>query len=198
MSLGLTGVALSEDRGVLSGGVLVDLLVVETSFAGTDVVLLAHFEVLPEVLVAAPPVGVDHAETLVAAGLVEVGVAKVVLVAIGREASVAVGRAVEVVRVTDAVAVVGAHLLLLVLDEHVLNAREVKVVGEEKPHKANTVLVVEGLHLPVDVAEGVLKEARDVLERTPFLGLVLGLARVLDKLADVAVVLAGQSSAQRF
>ena len=198
MSLGLTGVALSEDRGVLSGGVLVDLLVVETSFAGTDVVLLAHFEVLAEVLVAAPPVGVDHAETLVAAGLVEVGVAKVVLVTVGREASVGVRGAVEVVRVTDAVAVVGAHLLLLVLDEHVLNAREVKVVGEEKPHKANTVLVVEGLHLPVDVAEGVLKEARDVLERTPFLGLVLGLARVLDKLADVAVVLAGQSSAQRF
>ena len=194
MSLGLTGVALSEDGGVLSGGVLVDLLVVETSFAGTHVVLLAHFEVLAEVLVAAPPVGVDHAQTLVAARLVEVGVAQVVLVTIGREASVAVGRAVEVVRVTDAVAVVSAHLLLLVLHKHVLNAREVKVVGQEKPDEANTVLVVEGLHLPVDVAEGVLEEARDVLERTPFLGLVLGLARVLNKLADVAVVLAGQSS----
>ena len=68
------------------------------------------------------------------------------------------------------------------------------MVHQENPDDTDTVLSVEDVDFPVSVTKGVLKEARDVLERTPFLGLVLGLARVLDKLADVAVVLAGQSS----
>ena len=50
----------------------VDLLVVETRESGSDAVAFSHLEVLSEVLVAAPPIGPDHIETLVAAGLMEV------------------------------------------------------------------------------------------------------------------------------
>jgi flagellar motor component MotA len=53
---------------------------------------------------------------------------------------------------------------------------------------------VERLHLPVDVAEGVLEEASDVLKGSPSLGLVTALLGLVDKLAEVAVRVLGQSS----
>ena len=81
--------------------------------------LLAHLEVLAEVLVTAPPVEMDHAEALVTAHLMEVGVSHVVLDAISWESPVTVQGAVSLVALADSVAPVVDHSLLLVLHHSV-------------------------------------------------------------------------------
>ena len=86
---------------------------VETREGGSDAVALSHFEVLSEVLVAAPPVGPDHVETLVAANLMEVGVAHVVLLPVDGESAVSVWGAVGLVGLAQAVAPVLDHAFLL-------------------------------------------------------------------------------------
>ena len=60
----------------------------ESGKAGPNVVLLAHFEILAEVLITAPPVKVNHAQTLIPSDLMEVRVADIVLFTIGRETAV--------------------------------------------------------------------------------------------------------------
>ena len=91
----------------------VDLLVVEAGESGLDAVALSHLEVLPEVLVAAPPVGPDHIEALVAAGLMEVGVADVVLLSVHGESAVSVAGTVLLADLSQAVAPVLDHAFLL-------------------------------------------------------------------------------------
>lgn len=86
---------------------------VEAGERGSDAVALSHLEVLPEVLVAAPPVGPDHVEALVAADLVEVGVAHVVLLSVHGEAAVSVGCAVGLVGLPQTISPVLDHALLL-------------------------------------------------------------------------------------
>ena len=98
---------------VLLFDVQVDLLVVEAGESGSDAMALSHLEVLSEVLVAAPPVGPDHAEALVAADLVEVGVAHVVLLSVHGESAVSVGSTVSLVGLAQAVAPVLDHAFLL-------------------------------------------------------------------------------------
>ena len=80
---------------------------------------LTHLEVLSEVLVTAPPVSMDHTESLVSADLMEVRVSKVVLVTIGGHTSVSVGTIVRLVVLTDTVSPMLDHLLLLVLDHNI-------------------------------------------------------------------------------
>ena len=74
---------------------------------------LSHLEVLPEVLVAAPPVGPDHIEALVAAGLMEVGVADVVLLSVDGESAVSVASTVLLSDLAQTVAPVLDHAFLL-------------------------------------------------------------------------------------
>ena len=81
--------------------------------------LLTHLKVLAEVLVTAPPVEMDHAETLVASNLMEVSIPDVVLDTIGWESPVTVEVAVSLVVLTDSEAPVLHHSLLLVLDHDV-------------------------------------------------------------------------------
>ena len=100
-------------------GLLVEGLVVEASLRWSDSVLLSHLEVLAEVLVSAPPVEMDHVESLVPSNLMEVGVADIVLDTVNWEASVSVSHGVELVGLADSVAPVLHHLLLLLLGEHV-------------------------------------------------------------------------------
>ena len=75
---------------VLLFDVSIDLLVVEAGEGGSDTVALSHLEVLSEVLVTAPPVGPDHIQALVAAGLMEVRVSHVVLLSVYGEPTVSV------------------------------------------------------------------------------------------------------------
>ena len=65
------------------------------------------------------------------------------------------------------------------------------------PHDSNTILAVEGLHLPVHITEGILEEASNVLEGSHFLGLVSGFLGLVDKLHWLTISLFGQSSVLR-
>ena len=61
---------------------------VESTHGWLHVVSLSHLEVLTEVLVSAPPVGMDHGHSLVSSDLMEVGVTHIVLLSIDWEPSV--------------------------------------------------------------------------------------------------------------
>ena len=124
----------SVDACILLGDFVVDLFVVKAFVRWTDIVLLTHFKVLTEVLVTAPPVGIDHAESLVAADLVEVGVTNIILNAIGWVTDLAVCWAVVLINLSDSVAPVGSHVLLFVFNHNVQKEGVVQVVEEADPH----------------------------------------------------------------
>ena len=166
----------------------------ETGQGRLDVVLLAHLEVLAEVLVTAPPVEMDHAEALVTAHLMEVGVSHVVLDAIGWESPVAVQSAVSLVALADSVAPVVDHSLLLVLDHGVEEEAAPQVEDDHTPKETHTVLSVEWLSFPVYVSKRIFEEACNVLERSPSLGVVTRFLRVVHELEEVAIGVLGQSS----
>ena len=166
----------------------------ETGQGRLDVVLLAHLEVLAEVLVTAPPVEMDHAEALVTAHLMEVGVSHVVLDAIGWESPVTVQSAVSLVALANSVAPVVDHSLLLVLHHGVEEEAAPQVEDDHTPKETHTVLSVEWLSLPVDVSKRIFEEACNVLERSPSLGVVTRFLRVVHELEEVAIGVLGQSS----
>ena len=182
---------------VLGSSLLEDRFVGEARQSRLDVLLLAHLEVLAEVLVTAPPVEVDHAEPLVTADLMEVGVPDVVLDPVCGETTVTVLQAVSLISLTDAVAPVLNHLLLLVLDHDVEEEGAPAVEDDHAPHEANAVLGEERVQLPVEVADRVLYEPGDVLERSPALGLVSRLLGAVNEFAEVAIRILGQSTKER-
>ena len=81
--------------------------------------LLAHLEIFAEVLVSAPPVSVDHTETLVSADLMEVSVADIVLMSISGHTSIGVSLAVFVVDFSNVPSPFLGHVLLLVFADNV-------------------------------------------------------------------------------
>lgn len=68
----------------------------------------------------------------------------------------------------------------------------VKMPDEEEPDESDSVLGMEGLHLPESVAKGILEESGDVLESSPFLGHISGLSCGCHKLSEVSISLLGQ------
>ena len=193
-STAFLGEAHLRDLKILGRGLLEDRLMGEAGQSGLDVLLLAHLEVLAEVLVTAPPVEVDHAEPLVTADLMEVGVPDIVLDPVRGKTTVAVLQAVSLVSLTDSVAPVLDELLLLVFDHHVEEEAAPEVEDDEAPHDTNAVLGEERVHLPVDITERVLHKASNVLESSPSLCLIAGLLGAIDELAEVAISVLGQRS----
>ena len=90
---------------------------VESGEAWLDSVFLSHVEVLSEVLVSAPPVGVDHADSLVSSNLMEVRVSDIVLLSIGWESSVGVRAIVVLVNLSNMPFPLGNHTFFLLLGE---------------------------------------------------------------------------------
>ena len=84
---------------------------------------LSHFEVLSEVLIAAPPVGPDHIETLVTAGLMEVGVADVVLLSVDGESAISVRGSVLLANFSKSVAPVLEHAFLHYINVSIIIGR---------------------------------------------------------------------------
>ena len=179
---------------LLHGGV-VKSLVLESGEAWLDSVSLSHLEVLSEVLVSAPPVGVDHRDSLVPSNLMEVRVSHVVLLSIGWESSVGVRAVVVLVNLSDVPLPLGDHTLLLLLGQQEEHKRLVKVPDQENVDNSDSVLVGQGGNLPESVAEWVLEESRDVLEGSPFLGHVSWLLGSGNELGEIAVSLLGEGSA---
>lgn len=65
---------------------------------------------------------------------------------------------------------------------------------EEEPEETDSVLRVEGVHLPVNIAEGVLEESSDVLECSPLLCHITGLSSGDDKLVEITISLLCEGS----
>ena len=118
-STALVGIAHVRDLEVLGSSLCEDGLVGEAGKSRLDVLLLAHLEVLAEVLVTAPPVEMDHADSLVTADLMEVRVPNIVLDPIGGESAITIELTVSLISLTAAIAPVLNHLLLLVLDHNI-------------------------------------------------------------------------------
>lgn len=192
-----SGAADAGPLGVLSESLLVQVVVIETGHAGLDAVLLSHLEVLAEVLVSAPPVSVDHADSLVTQVLMEVSVSDVVLVAISGETSVRVRRVVMLVVLANVPSPLGNHVLLLLLGEQVEHEGLVQMEDQEHIDDSDSVLVRQGSDSPVGVSEGILEEARDVLESTPSLSRISRLSGAGNELAEVAVDLLGKGSIKK-
>ena len=88
---------------------------VESAHGWSDIVPLSHLEVFSEVLVSAPPVGVDHTNSLVSSHLMEVRVSNVVLLTISRQTSVRVRVIVMPVVFSNVPSPFRNHVLLLLL-----------------------------------------------------------------------------------
>ena len=170
---------------------------VEAGHAGGNAISLSHVEVLSEDLVSAPPVSVNHGDSLVTQVLMEVSVSDVVLVAVDGETSVRVRRVVMLVVLSNVPSPFGNHVLLLLLGEEVEHERLVQMEDEEHIDDSDSVLSRQGRDSPVSITEGVLEEARDVFESTPSLGLISRLSGTVDKLAEVTISVLAKSSAQQ-
>ena len=98
---------------VLLHGLLVDWLVVEVGKRWSDIVSLSHFEVLSEVLVSAPPVGMDHGNSLVSSDLMEITISNVVLLSVDWESSIGVWSIIELIVFTNMPSPLVHHIFFL-------------------------------------------------------------------------------------
>lgn len=67
---------------VLSIGLGMDGVVVESGERWLQIVSLSHVEILSKTLISAPPIGMDHSITLLLPGLMEIGVSNIVLLSV--------------------------------------------------------------------------------------------------------------------
>ncbi len=92
---------------------------VEAADGWGDVVSLSHLEVLSEVLVSAPPVSVDHGDSLVSSNLMEVGISHVVFLVISWHSSIRVWGVVMLVDLSNVPLPLGDHRFLLFLSDEI-------------------------------------------------------------------------------
>ena len=95
--------------------------------------LLAHLEVLAEVLVTAPPVKMDHAQSLVTTNLMEVSIPHIVLDTVSWESTIAIQGTMSLVGLTNSVAPVLSHPIFLVLDHDVEEETAPEVEDDHAP-----------------------------------------------------------------
>lgn len=162
-SLCLTGIAHGPPGVFGSLGLGVDFIVVETSLGWSDTVLLSHLEVLTEVLVTAPPVQVDHAQSLVSSLLRVVRVFEIVLLSVNWETTILMGWAMLIVDLTNSVSPVRGHVLLHILNDSVRKEGLVQVPGSSHPDESKTVLTHQWCEFPVKVTVWVLEGTGNVL-----------------------------------
>ena len=101
----------------------------------------------------------------------------------------------ELVSLSKSVPPVLNHSLLSHLLVQVKKEGTSQVESYQEVDNSESILSVEWLHLPVGVPKWVLVEARDVLEGSPSLTIISWLVDIIDKLAEVALSLLGQGTA---
>ena len=175
-------------------GLLIDWLVVESAESWSDAVLLSHLEVLSQVLISAPPVEMDHAESLVPSVLMEVGVSNVVLLSIGWESEFSVWSIVHPGDLTDAVEELALHHFLLGLGVESNHEGHVHVIEHDGVQDSESVLGNEIRQLPESVSVWVLGEPSNVFVSSPLLGHVSWLSGLGDEFGEVTVSLLGEGS----
>jgi len=84
-------------------------------------VSLSHIEVLSEVLVSAPPIGVNHACLLISSDLMEVRVSDIVLLSVSWVSSIRMRWPVNLGDFTNVPFPLVNHSLLLLLGEEIEN-----------------------------------------------------------------------------
>ena len=99
--------------GVLLKSVLINIIMIEPRKSWFDIVSLSHLEVLSEVLVSAPPVSVDHGDSLVSSDLMEVGISHIIFLVISRHSSIRVWGVVMLVNLSNMPLPLSNHRLLL-------------------------------------------------------------------------------------
>ena len=155
---------------------------------------LSHIEILSEALVSAPPVGVDHGDSLVSSDLMEVGVSNVILLPIDWETSIGVRVIVVLIDLTNVPLPLGHHALLLLLCQKVEDEGLIEMEDEENPDDSNSILVCKGGKLPEGVSEWVLEESSNVFEGSPLLSHVSWLTGFGNELHEVTIGLLGEGS----
>ena len=68
---------------------------------------------------------------------------------------------------------------------------------EEEPEETDSVLSMEGVNLPVDIAKWVLPESSDILEGSPLLSHITGLSCGDHKLVEITISLLCEGSILR-
>lgn len=68
------------------------------------------------------------------------------------------------------------------------------MIDEEGPDKSNSVLLVEGINLPIGVGKWILEESCDVLEGSPSLSVISGFSCGKDSFSEVAISFLCKSS----
>ena len=180
--------------GVLLESFFIEWLVVEAGHRWLNAVSFSHVEVLSEVLISAPPVGVDHADSLISSNLMEVGVSNVVLLSISWESSIGVWGVIVLVDLSDVPLPLSDHTLFLLLGQKVKNEGLVQMPNQEDVDNSNSVLVCKGSNFPEGVTEWILEEPSEVLEGSPFLGHVSWLLGLGNELSVITIGLLGQGS----
>ena len=90
---------------------------IEATDCWLHIVSLSHVEVLSEVLISAPPVGVDHACLLISSDLMEVRISHIVLLSISWESSIGVRWSMLSIDLSNMPFPLVDHTLLLLLGE---------------------------------------------------------------------------------
>jgi hypothetical protein len=157
-------------------------------------VSLSHVEVLSEVLVSAPPVSVDHADSLVSSDLMEVRVSDIVLLSICWESSVGMWAIVVLVDLSNMPFPLSDHAFFLLLGKEEQNKRLVQVPDKENVNDSNSVLVGKGSNFPEGITEWVLEESGDVLECSPFLSHISWLLGFSNEFSEITIGLLGEGS----
>ena len=120
---------------------------------------LSHVEVLSEVLVSAPPVGVDHADSLISSDLMEVRVSDVVLLSISWESSIRMWWGIPLVYFTNVPFPLGNHGLFLLFSEKIENKGLIKMPEEENIYNSDSILITESCDFPEGISKWILEES---------------------------------------
>ena len=172
---------------VLGNSVLVDVFVVEAAEGWADIVPLSHLEVLSKVLVSAPPVGVDHADSLISSHLMEVGVSHIVLLAISWKTSVGVRVIIVSIVFTNVPSPLRDHVLLLLFGKKVKHERLIQMENEQHVEKSDSVLILKGGNFPEGIAEWILEEPGNVFEGSPSLSVISWFGSLVHEFAEITV-----------
>ena len=63
----------------------------------------------------------------------------------------------------------------------------VEMEDKNRIHKAETVLIVEWLNLPVSISEWILEESSNVFKGSPFLSIISWLFHRVDELSEITI-----------
>lgn len=156
----------------------------------------SHVEVLSEALISAPPIGVDHTDSLISSNLMEIGVSDVILLSVSWHSSIGVRGVVMLVNLSDVPFPLSDHTFFLLFGQKVKNEGLIQMPDQQDVDNSDSVLVCKCSNLPESVTEWILEESSDVLESSPFLSHISWLLSLEYELSEITIGLLGQSSAK--